>query len=134
MDTRNKDTRNKLVIRGPRAGLLSLLGGRADPFGNGGRRDLVLEERLRSKGLGGDNRYCFSCTDAPGRAAVALWFQPRSWEEWHVLTIIPLGRPKLSDAEWNGILEEFKTAFLDPLSRGTAVQPLIVAPQLRLED
>jgi hypothetical protein len=125
---------NELVIRGPRTELGTLLQRIEADLTNGWRRDRAREERLRGTGIGGDQVFCFSCEQTTGRPAAALWLQARSPEEWYVSNLVPLGRQVMSDEEHNQILGEFETAFLEPLSRGSAVHPEIVPPQTRLED
>jgi hypothetical protein len=125
---------NESVIRGPRTDLWSLPQRLEANLTNGWRRDRAVEERLRGVGASGDNAFCFSCPDAPKRPAAALWLQARTPEEWYVSNLVPLGRYDLSDEEYNRILGEFETTFLQPLSRGSAVHPEIVPIQTRLED
>ena len=83
----------------------------------GWRRDRDLETRLHGMGVGGEGAFCFSCAEAPGRPAAALGYR-RGPEEWYVSNIVPLGRHTLSDEEYNHILGEFESRFLEPLSRG----------------
>jgi hypothetical protein len=52
----------------------------------------------------------------------------------YVSSVVPLGRNDLNDEEYNRILGEFETTFLEPLSRGSAVYPAIVPARTRLED
>jgi hypothetical protein len=125
---------NELVIRGPRADLDALLQRLEGSLANGWRRDRALEERLRGRGVGGDNTFCFSCADAPGRPAAALWLQARSPEEWYVSNIVPLEQRDLSDEDYNRILGEFETTFLEPLSRGSPVHREIRPTRTHLED
>src|SRR5262249_27311115 len=84
--------------------------------------------------VGGDSAFCFRCDDAPGRPAAALWLQARGPAEWHVSSIVPLGRSSLSDEEYNHILGEFESRFLEPESRGSTVHPEILLARLRPED
>jgi hypothetical protein len=125
---------NELVIRGPGADVAFLRQRLESNLTNGWRRDHTLEERLCGMSVGGGNALCFSCADGPERPAAALWLQARSPEEWHVSNIVPLKRRDLSDAEYNHLLEEFKTTFLEPRLEGTAVHPEIVQARTRLED
>jgi hypothetical protein len=125
---------NELVIRGPRADLMSLLQRLQGSLTNGWRCDCASEERLRGMGVGGGNALCFRCADTPDHPAAALWLQPRAPEEWYVSNIVPLGRKDLNDEEYNRILGEFETTFLEPLSRGSAVYPAIIPARTRLED
>jgi hypothetical protein len=64
----------------------------------------------------------------------ALWLQARNPEEWYVSNIVPLGKHNLSDEEYNQVLGEFESRFLEPLSRGSAVRPEILPARTRLED
>ena len=124
---------NELVIRGPHIDIRSLLQRLETSLKNGWRRDRVLEERLRGTSLARRDIFCFSCEEASDRPAVALWFKARSAEEWHVSSVIPLNRPKLSDDEYNRILDEFETTFLSPLAQESAVHTKIFPPRIHLE-
>jgi hypothetical protein len=125
---------NDLVIRGPRPLVAAFLQRLEGSLTDGWRRDRAREERLRGMGVGGEGTFCFTCSDTPGRPSAALWLQARGPEEWHVSSIVPLGEHTLGDEEYNHILGEFESRFLEPLSRGSAVRPEILPPRLRLED
>jgi hypothetical protein len=101
---------------------------------DGWRRDREREVRLRGMGVGGEGTFCFSCPEAPGRAAAALWLQARGPEELVVSNVVPLGKHTLTDEEYNGILGEFESRFLEPLSRASGVRPEILPARVRLED
>ena len=125
---------NDLVIRGPSPEVAAFLRRLEGSLSDGWRRDHALEARLKGMGVGGDGAFCFSCDDAPGRPAAALWLQARGPEEWYVSNIVPLGRHTLSDEEYNHILGEFESRVLEPQSWGSAVHPEIVPARVRLED
>jgi len=125
---------NDLVIRGPHPEVAAFLQHLEAALGGGWRRDRDLEARLHGMGAGRDGAFCFSCGEAPGRPAAALWLQARGPEEWYVSNIVALGRHTLSDEEYNHILSEFESRFLEPLSRGSAVRPEILPARTRLED
>ena len=125
---------NDLVIRGPHPEVADFLRRLEGSLTGGWRRDRELEARLHGMGVRDQDAFCFSCEEAPGRAAAALWLQARGPEEWYVSNIVPLGRHTLSDEEYNHILGEFESQFLEPLSRGSAVHPEILPSRTRLED
>jgi hypothetical protein len=125
---------NDLVIRGPSPEVAAFLCRLEGSLVGGWRRDRALEARLHGMGVGGDAAFCFSCDDAPGRQAAALWLQARGPEEWYVSNIVPLGRHTLSDEEYNRILGEFESRFLEPLSCSSAVHSEILPARTRLED
>jgi hypothetical protein len=125
---------NDLVIRGPRSEVAAFLQRLEGSLTGGWRRDRELEARLHGMGVGGEDAFCFSCTEAPERPAAALWLQARGPEEWYVSNIVPLGRHTLSDEEYNHVLDEFESRFLEPLSRGSTVHSEILPARTRLED
>lgn len=125
---------NDLVIRGPQNDFRSLLERLETTSTNGWRRERALEERLRALGAGGDNTFCFSCTDSPEHPAAALWLQARAPDEWRVSNIVPLRRNELSDAEYNQILGEFESTLFGPLSQGSELHVEISPARIRLED
>jgi hypothetical protein len=122
---------NDLVIRGPGSDVATFLRRLESSLSDGWRRDRELESRLQRNG---SDVFCFRCEDAPGRPEAAILLQARGPEEWYVSNILPLERRLLSDEEYNHILGEFESRFLEPLSRGSAVHPEILPPRLRLED
>src|SRR4051812_39279257 len=124
---------NELVIRGPQGEIQSLLGRLEASLTNGWRRDRILEERLRGAGSGGASAFCFLCGEASGRPAAALWLQARSAEEWYVANVVPLVQRELSDENYNQILEEFLTTFLEPLTIASSAHVEIVRARTQLE-
>jgi hypothetical protein len=125
---------NDLVIRGPGPEVTAFLRRLEGSLSGGWRRDRTLEARLHSTGVGDDRVFCFVCDDAPGRPAAALWLRPRGPDDWYASNIVPLGRrPPLSDEEYNHILGEFQSRFIEPLSRGSAVHSEVLPARIRLE-
>lgn len=102
-----------LKLHGDRATLLRAVGDIEGALVNGWSRSEELEKRLRSK----SPVRCFVCDAAPNRRAANLWFSERDdGRSWSVDNIIPTDSSRLSEPEYNAILQDFKVTFLDPVA------------------
>lgn len=125
---------NDLVIRGSPGILPDFLRRLGDTPAAGWRRAGEFEQRLRDMGVGGDGILCFRRDATADMPSAAVWLQARGPDEWYVSNVVPIGRPRLSKDEYNGILGEFDTRMLKPLADKGGIKSEISPPRFRLEE
>jgi hypothetical protein len=82
---------------------------------NGWSRSLELEGRLRIRR--GHKVRCFTCTETNDRRAASVWLTEREGAGlWWVANIVPTAAGRLSHDEYNAIIEEFRSSFLQPIA------------------
>ena len=78
------------------------------------RRDRQAEEKMNGRGPGNCVTFAFRCDDAGERRAAMLVLMQKDEGTFYVSNIVPAILHQLSRNEYNAILEEFYTDYLQP--------------------
>jgi hypothetical protein len=99
-----------LELSGEPAALEAALGDIEANLKGGWRRSPLHEALLKSESR------CFECEETPTRRAAALWLVPRNPGAWFVSNIVPANAGSLTENEYNRILDEFQSSFIQPVA------------------
>ena len=122
-----------LLIEGETDQLLAAVEAIRESMSDDWRWDRVSEERLRTIGTAGPC-YCFACLQKGRRPAATVFMTPKAPRTLSVANVVPLTKHQLSNDEYNLILEDFFTRFVEPASARTGVRPELTKTQADLEQ
>jgi hypothetical protein len=124
---------NELIIRGEPAEMAKLVERIEAAPENGWKRDRAIEERLWRPANARPSTYCFttpSGLDQPP-AHLLVW---NMRDRLEVSSILPVERVLLTEDQYNGILDQFKEGFLEPVVAGLDVEARIDPFRVKLEE
>lgn len=77
---------------------------------------------------------CFHCEQRPNRRAANLWFTEARDHRWSISNIVPDAEGKLSYAEYNTILIDFRRSFIDDYYQKYNLEIKETKPRVYLSD
>jgi hypothetical protein len=120
-----------LEIAGDHAALQQAIADIEARLANGWARNVESEQRLSSAAL----VRCFHCTETPSRRAASVWLaQRQGGPSWNVTNIIPDGNGRLTYDEYNALLDEFRTSFVQPVANALGLEVRASKADMNLED
>jgi hypothetical protein len=126
---------NELIVRGEPAEVVKLVERIESAPENGWKRDRGIEERLWRPSYANHEKpstYCFTTPVTPDqpRSHLLLW---RMRDGLEVSSILPVERIRLTEEQYNQILEQFQVGFLKPVIDGLDVEAKIEPFRVKLE-
>lgn len=102
---------------------------------NGWTRDFELEIRVKNDGMNLSNRnfYCFRCNENDNRRAALLWMSEEP-SGLKVYNIVPEKPGSLSYPEYNLILNEFNSVYIQPLSNMLGYETHLSNSHITIDD
>ena len=102
-----------LKLYGDRQQLLQAVADIEAALADGWTRSRELEGRIKA----GPDVRCFVCTENANRRPASLWFgEGRDHTSWSVNNIVPTTAARLSEGQYNAILEDFRARFVEPVA------------------
>ena len=124
---------NELVIRGEPTEVAKLVERIEAAPENGWKRDRSIEERLWRPANAKPSTYCFTTPVGPDQppAHLLLW---KMRDRLEVSNILPVERVRLTEEQYNRILDQFNEGFLKPVVHGLDVEARIDPFRVKLEN
>ena len=123
-----------LEISGSASSLMKLIETIESKLENGWTRDREAEKRLEETGSRGEKWFCFSCTEKEGREAAKLWFTFKGENTLYVSNIVPVEFGKLTYDQYNTILKDFHSKFIEPVGQPLGLKYILTSDVKDIED
>lgn len=122
----------ELTLRGEKSQLKQAIIAIEKRLNNGWRRDSERETIISANAP--NEIYWFSCTGKPPRRAASLWLAHGDDNTVYLSNIAPSSNQDLDVHEYNQILQEFYTNFVEPVTKSLGIEHTLTSDTKKIED